>query len=245
MRGSELLSESYTRYTPAFQLFNFYTWYSFTPGTVLHLKSFRTPNRFAPEIVSHLTKSFRTRQNHFAPEIVSHSTKSFRIRNRFAPGIVSHPHLYTRYTYSLILDTHTNIHLIVMSQSPTPGPSSAAAEVEKQISFELAAQVEVLPDKPTKYMTELIQQPRVRGVLLRHSKTLQFNRTTNRDAILAFTRGEVAEPACTTCEAGAGPFTQCVIISEMFKGSCTNCHYGSEGARCSFRPGKYLFFILD
>ena len=96
------------------------------------------------------------------------------------------------------------------SNSPTLGPSSAAVEVELQIASELAAQAEVLPDKPTKYMTELIQKPRIRGVFLRHGKTLQFNRTTNKDAILAFTRGEVAVPACTSCEAGAGPFTECI-----------------------------------
>ena len=131
------------------------------------------------------------------------------------------------------------------SNSPTPGPSSAAVEVELQIASELAAQAEVLPDKPTKYMTELIQKPRIRGVLLRHGKTLQFNRTTNKDAILAFTRGEVAVPACTSCEAGAGPFTECIIVQDMFKGSCSNCHYGSEGARCSFRPGKYLSYLVD
>ena len=117
------------------------------------------------------------------------------------------------------------------SNSPTPGPSSAAAEVELQIALELAAQAEVLPEKPTKYMTELIQKQRVRGVLLRHGKTLQFNRTTNRDAILAFTREEIAEQACTSCKAGAGPFMECITVQDMFKGSCSNCHYGSEGAR--------------
>ena len=74
--------------------------------------------------------------------------------------------------------------------SPTPSPSSTTAKVEMQISFELAAQAEALPDKPTRYMAEFINKPRVRGALLRHGKTLQFNRTTNKDAILAFTRGD-------------------------------------------------------
>lgn len=129
---------------------------------------------------------------------------------------------------------------LIMSIETTPGPSGAA-EVEIQIANELAAQAEILPDKPTKYMTELIGKPRIRGVFLRHGKFLQFSRSTNKDAILAFTRGEVAESPCTSCDGGAGPFTLCVTVTDMLKGSCSNCYYGSEGARCSFRPGRYLF----
>ena len=57
------------------------------------------------------------------------------------------------------------------SNSPTPGPSSAAVKVELHIAIELAAQAEVLPERPTKYMNELIQKPRVRRVLLMHVKS--------------------------------------------------------------------------
>ena len=101
-------------------------------------------------------------------------------------------------------------------RDPTPEPSGAA-EVEIQIANELAAQAEILPDKPTKYMTESIAKPRIRGVLLWHGKVLQFSRNTNKDAILAFTRGEVAESSCTSCESGAGSFTLCVMVTDMFK----------------------------
>lgn len=53
-----------------------------------------------------------------------------------------------------------------MEGKSTKPAAKSAAEVEMQTSFELAAQAEVLPDKPTKYMSELINEPRVRGVLL-------------------------------------------------------------------------------
>lgn len=109
----------------------------------------------------------------------------------------------------------------------------------------LTAQAELLPTKPTKYMCELITQPRVREVLLRPGKVLQMNRTTNQDAILGFTRGQKAKPACTSCKTGFGPCTECIVVPNMFKGSCTNCHYGSDGARCSFRAGEFFIILIE
>ena len=178
-------------------------------------------------------------------------TVHFHLHNTSTPThFHTHTLLHPQHTLTLLtFHAHTLPLLLIytstimcQSNSPTLGPSLAAKQVELQIAFELAAQAEVLPDKPTKYMSELIQKPRKRRVLLRHDKTLQFNRTTNKDAILAFTRGEVAVPSYTSCEAGAGPFTECINVKDMFKRSCSNCHYGSEGARCSFRPGKCLLF---
>ena len=29
------------------------------------------------------------------------------------------------------------------------------------------------------------------------------------------------------------------MVAGEFGGSCCNCHYGSEGARCSLRVGKF------
>lgn len=118
-------------------------------------------------------------------------------------------------------------------------PTLNSAELELQTANDLATQAEKLPTKPTKYMSELIAQPRVRGVFLRPGKVLKINRKPNQDAALGFTRGEKAEPACTSCKTGCGPFTECIVVPNMYKGSCTNCHYGSEGVRCSFRFSKY------
>ena len=114
-----------------------------------------------------------------------------------------------------------------------------STELELQISNDLATQAKNLPTKPTKYMSQLITQPRVRGIYLRPGKVLQMNRNTNQDAALGFTRGKKAELSCTSCKTGFGPFTECIVVPNMYKGSCTNCHYGSDGARCSFRSSKY------
>ena len=46
---------------------------------------------------------------------------------------------------------------------------------------------------------------------------------------------EHAADPCTHCASGSGVFAQCVTVEGLFSGSCANCHYGSEGARCSFR----------
>ena len=128
-----------------------------------------------------------------------------------------------------------------MSRDSTPvaGPSIPAQGVP-QIAFELATRVETLPRKPTRCMCELAVKPRVRGVFLRPRRVLQLGRSINQEAALGFTRGEIAAPACLHCQHEFGPFTECVTVTDMFTGSCTNCHYSSSGSRCSFRPGKYI-----
>ena len=97
----------------------------------------------------------------------------------------SHSHYTCRTCTFLRTSTLLRTYSLQSCHNPTVQPLSP-----------LSGAAEVLPEKPTKYMIELMQKPRIRGVLLRHGKTLQFNRTTNKDAILAFTRGEVAEVAC-------------------------------------------------
>jgi hypothetical protein len=49
----------------------------------------------------------------------------------------------------------------------------------------------------------------------------------------------VTDP-CAHCAPGSGVFAECVTVDGLFGGSCANCHYGSEGACCSFRK----FYIL-
>lgn len=58
------------------------------------------------------------------------------------------------------------------------------------------------------------------------------------EAALAQARGRVAGQPCASCVRGGGPFTECVVVAGQLSGSCANCHYGSEGARCSFRACK-------
>jgi hypothetical protein len=59
----------------------------------------------------------------------------------------------------------------------------------------------------------------------------------NCEAALAYSRGQVLEgaTACRSCKTGRGPFAKCIVVKGHLKGSCSNCHYNSEGARCSFR----------
>ncbi|KAF2179672.1 hypothetical protein K469DRAFT_798433 [Zopfia rhizophila CBS 207.26] len=60
-------------------------------------------------------------------------------------------------------------------------------------------------------------------------------RPTNLEAALAQRSGTLAPAPCTACARGGGPFTTCVVVTSYLNGSCSNCHYSSEGARCSLR----------
>lgn len=48
-------------------------------------------------------------------------------------------------------------------------------------------------------------------------------------------RGAIEGQEYDRCAEGIGPFTSCVTVEGMFGGSCTNCHFGSRGKKCSFR----------
>ena len=133
----------------------------------------------------------------------------------------------------------TSTNTVHIHTDPVVQPKSKpnSTELELQISIDLATQAENLPTKPTKYMSQLITQPRVRGIYLRPGKVLQMNRNTNQDAALGFTRGKKAEHRVKQVLVHLRSvlwYQTCIG-----KGSCTNCHYGSDGVRCSFRSSKY------
>jgi len=104
----------------------------------------------------------------------------------------------------------------------------------------LAAMAEQPPTKPTAAFLRLVKMDRVREVLLRDRKIINWGRATNLEAVLGQTRGEDQEEACKKCKERDGPFTSCVVISGEFSGSCASCHYNSMGASCSFRVCKYF-----
>ncbi|KAH8815123.1 hypothetical protein F5884DRAFT_851622 [Xylogone sp. PMI_703] len=54
------------------------------------------------------------------------------------------------------------------------------------------------------------------------------------EALLGFLVGQVNGQPCTHCANGSGVWTECVSVAGYLNGACTNCHYGSEGSRCSF-----------
>ncbi|UPX20774.1 uncharacterized protein EKO05_0010994 [Ascochyta rabiei] len=57
----------------------------------------------------------------------------------------------------------------------------------------------------------------------------------NLESALAQVVGRVAPTECDSCQRAAGLYTTCVVVTGQLLDSCANCHYGSEGARCSFR----------
>lgn len=92
--------------------------------------------------------------------------------------------------------------------------------------------------KPTKAIS---QMESIRGVELRWSRAqINLFPSQNCEAALAYSRGQVRNGAlaCLDCKRGRGPFAQCVILKGYLKGSCSNCHYSAEGARCSLRSSE-------
>ncbi|KAH0613058.1 uncharacterized protein H6S33_009438 [Morchella sextelata] len=76
----------------------------------------------------------------------------------------------------------------------------------------------------------------IRPVMVKEDRGLNMARPVNVEAILGYSRGELAEAVCDCCTDSKGPFIECVTVQGMFAGSCTNCHYNSQGKYCNFRP---------
>lgn len=83
---------------------------------------------------------------------------------------------------------------------------------------------------------KLLAKPGVREVFLREEKELNLQRSANVEAILGQSRGEIEEEECNGCAESGGSFTDCVTVEGILQGICTNCHFGSRGVKCSFRP---------
>jgi hypothetical protein len=92
-----------------------------------------------------------------------------------------------------------------------------------------------LPAHPTRAMTALSLLAPRRVPVLRPGRTTNPNRPANLEAELGHITGQVRASKCTHCAGGSGVWTECVVVAGFLTGSCTNYHYGSEGARCSFR----------
>ncbi|OBT79762.1 hypothetical protein VF21_01470 [Pseudogymnoascus sp. 05NY08] len=67
-----------------------------------------------------------------------------------------------------------------------------------------------------------------------------LGRMQNMEAAVGFTAGEIVVPGCSDCAAGHGQFAGCVRVEGWLHGSCTNCHFGGEGSRCSLRAVPIL-----
>jgi Protein of unknown function (DUF3716) len=96
------------------------------------------------------------------------------------------------------------------------------------------------PSKVTKAMEVLYNRRVVRVPTLRDGRTVVTTRAANLEAFLGHVTGQVQVPQCHHCSTGSGVWMQCVVVPGLFSGSCANCHYGSEGARCSLRKLIFL-----
>jgi hypothetical protein len=95
-------------------------------------------------------------------------------------------------------------------------------------------------------MTRLVAQVPVRAAEVRENRTVSTGRSSNMEALLGQMVGtEHDTDPCTHCTSSSGVFTQCVTVAGLFTGSCANCHYGSEGARCSFRKFTYHYGFIQ
>lgn len=92
-----------------------------------------------------------------------------------------------------------------------------------------------LPPQPTRAMAALALLCPVRVPALRAGRTVNRARPANLEAELAQFTGQVHASGCTHCAGGSGVWSACVVAPGFFGGSCANCHYGSEGSRCSLR----------
>ena len=92
-----------------------------------------------------------------------------------------------------------------------------------------------LPARPTGNTVRLAALPPLRVPVLRPGRTSNPARPSNLEAEFGQATGQVRVPRCTHCAGGSGVWTECVVVAGFFGGSCANCHYGSEGGRCSFR----------
>jgi len=97
-----------------------------------------------------------------------------------------------------------------------------------------------LPENRTAACPKIQSMAIVRRIKLRSGKVLRglAKGQANLESAMGQQRGEVmeGEDACRHCQLSRGPFEECVVIPGMLNHSCTNCHYNSEGSRCSFRP---------
>jgi len=115
--------------------------------------------------------------------------------------------------------------------APAPAPAPAAPAAAAAIPT-----MPALPPKPTRRLIQLAALVPVRVPVLRKAGTdPNLARPSNAEALFGHIVGQIAAPACSHCRGGHGPWTECVVVGDHFRGACTNCQFGSEAGRCSFR----------
>ena len=144
-------------------------------------------------------------------------------------------------SYRLTLSCPSKLHIPRLNTRGSLPMSSTISTSPAMNPYTVLA--ETLPANPTADIQRLSLLPRVRDVTLRdraftsrfrsHRQTLGSE--NNRIALLAFTRGTEVPDPCTACLAHRGPFNKCVVVEGFFSGSCSNCRFNSDSARCDLR----------
>lgn len=85
-----------------------------------------------------------------------------------------------------------------------------------------------------------------------NTKLFILKRAANVESMSMTLAGTEVETPCSSCERGRGPYTRCIVVPGMGKGSCSNCRYNGQGTRCSFwskgqhtPPSSALFWYID
>jgi hypothetical protein len=137
--------------------------------------------------------------------------------------------------------------------APAPGPALTPATISIVYIISIISGFRLLTDRrlpaapvlprlpahPTRNMYMLSAMPPVRTAEIRNGRTLTTTRPSNLEALLGQIVGQVNSVRCTHCAGGAGVWSECVSVPGFFGMSCSNCHYGSEGSRCSLRKCSY------
>lgn len=89
--------------------------------------------------------------------------------------------------------------------------------------------------RPSTTITSLSSLPVARSLVSSPGRTAKLTRASNMEAALVQSTGQVQLVPCAHCGRGYGPWSGCVAAAGFLTGSCANCHYGSEGSRCSLR----------
>ncbi len=86
------------------------------------------------------------------------------------------------------------------------------------------------------YCSQMVRDIKLNYISGKRVWEINYSLPINIESIIMQAVGRTAPEPCHRCSRGRGPFAgACVLVDGS--DHCANCHYGGEGARCSFRNG--------
>jgi len=156
--------------------------------------------------------------------------------------------------YHHLTTTATTVTTTMSTPAPAPAPASIPAPALASGSgsgscYSTAPMlVNGLPlTKNTTAIQALSALPVVCQAILRPGKAFKMGRPWNEEAWLGQERGteQTGTNQCSHCTRVFGTLTTCITVMGQFGPSCANCHYKSEGSRCSIRQSKIVTALFD